>query len=34
MPIREGYFDTTTTVLYKKRAPWLIVLFVGEFFQW
>lgn len=32
-PIGESYFDTTTLLLYKKRAPWLIVLFVGEFFS-
>jgi magnesium transporter len=32
-PIGESYFDATTMFLYKKRAPWLIVLFVGEFFS-
>ena len=32
-PIRDGYFDTTTTMMFRKRAPWLIVLFVGEFFS-
>ncbi|HVW28174.1 MAG TPA: magnesium transporter [Polyangiaceae bacterium] len=32
-PIREGYFDATTAVMFRKRAPWLIVLFVGEFFS-
>lgn len=32
-PIRDGYFDTAGSVLYKKRAPWLVVLFVGEFFS-
>jgi magnesium transporter len=32
-PIRDGYFDTSTTMMFRKRAPWLIVLFVGEFFS-
>jgi magnesium transporter len=32
-PIGESYFDTTTLLLYKKRAPWLVALFVGEFFS-
>lgn len=30
-PMREGYFDTNASVLYKKRAPWLVILFMGEF---
>lgn len=30
-PIREEYFDTTVGVLLRKRAPWLIVLFLGGF---
>jgi magnesium transporter len=32
-PIRDGYFDTTSSMMFRKRAPWLIVLFVGEFFS-
>jgi magnesium transporter len=32
-PMRDGYFDTTVGILFRKRAPWLIVLFVGEFFS-
>jgi magnesium transporter len=32
-PIRDGYFDTSTSMMFRKRAPWLIVLFVGEFFS-
>jgi magnesium transporter len=32
-PIRDGYFDTSTSLMFRKRAPWLIVLFVGEFFS-
>jgi magnesium transporter len=32
-PITAGYFDTSTTMMFRKRAPWLIVLFVGEFFS-
>ena len=30
-PIREGYFDTTYWVFLRKRAPWLLVLFLGGF---
>ncbi len=32
-PIRDGYFDTTSSMMFRKRAPWLIVLFIGEFFS-
>jgi magnesium transporter len=32
-PIRDGYFDTSVAMLFRKRAPWLVVLFVGEFFS-
>jgi magnesium transporter len=31
-PIAEGYFDASVGVYIKKRAPWLLVLFVGGFF--
>jgi len=31
-PLPEGYFDATIFVYIKKRAPWLLVLFVGGFF--
>lgn len=31
-PIPEGYFDASIGVYIKKRAPWLLVLFVGGFF--
>jgi magnesium transporter len=32
-PIKDGYFDTTSKLMFRKRAPWLIVLFIGEFFS-
>jgi magnesium transporter len=32
-PIRDGYFDTTSKMMFRKRAPWLVVLFIGEFFS-
>jgi magnesium transporter len=32
-PITAGYFDTSTTMMFRKRAPWLVVLFIGEFFS-
>src|SRR5262249_8507882 len=32
-PIKDGYFDTSSKLMYRKRAPWLIVLFIGEFFS-
>lgn len=31
-PIEDPYFDTTTWTFVKKRAVWLMVLFVGEMF--
>lgn len=31
-PIPEGYFDASVGTYIKKRAPWLVVLFVGGFF--
>jgi magnesium transporter len=31
-PIPEGYFDASIAVYIKKRAPWLLVLFLGGFF--
>jgi magnesium transporter len=31
-PISDGYFDASIGVYIKKRAPWLLVLFVGGFF--
>ncbi len=31
-PIQEGYFDAGIGEYLKKRAPWLVVLFVGGFF--
>ena len=31
-PIAEGYFDASIGVYIKKRAPWLLVLFLGGFF--
>jgi magnesium transporter len=31
-PISEGYFDAGAGEYIKKRAPWLLVLFVGGFF--
>ncbi|MBM4362007.1 MAG: magnesium transporter [Deltaproteobacteria bacterium] len=30
-PMAEGYLDATTSTVWKKRVPWLVVLFVGEF---
>ncbi len=30
-PIREGYFDTSFWLFLVKRAPWLVVLFLGGF---
>ena len=32
-PMTAGYFDTTARLLFQKRAPWLVVLFIGEFFS-
>jgi magnesium transporter len=32
-PMQDGYFDTTRRVLFQKRVPWLIALFVGGFFS-
>jgi magnesium transporter len=31
-PMPEGYFDATIGTYIKKRAPWLLVLFIGGFF--
>lgn len=31
-PLSETYFDTSIVTFIKKRAPWLLVLFVGGFF--
>ena len=31
-PIQEGYFDASVGTYIVKRAPWLMVLFVGGFF--
>jgi magnesium transporter len=31
-PIQKGYFDATFGEYIRKRAPWLLVLFVGGFF--
>jgi magnesium transporter len=31
-PMAEGYFDASVGVYIKKRAPWLLVLFVSGFF--
>ena len=31
-PMDDGYFDSSIGVYIKKRAPWLLVLFVGGFF--
>lgn len=31
-PLEDSYFDTTFWTFVKKRAPWLVVLFVEEFF--
>jgi magnesium transporter len=31
-PLEAGYFQTTFWTFIKKRATWLIILFVGEFF--
>ncbi len=30
-PLRDGYFDTSFWVFLRKRAPWLLVLFLGGF---
>ena len=30
-PIEGGYFSVTTTMHLRKRAPWLLILFVGGF---
>jgi magnesium transporter len=31
-PSHEGYFDSSIGMYIKRRAPWLVVLFVGGFF--
>ena len=31
-PIHAGYFETSVGMLLRKRAPWLLALFVGGFF--
>lgn len=31
-PIREGYFDASMLEYIRKRAPWLVILFVGGYF--
>lgn len=31
-PSHEGYFDSTIGMYIKRRAPWLVILFVGGFF--
>lgn len=31
-PIREGYFDASFAVYIRKRAPWLLLLFIGGYF--
>ena len=31
-PIHSGYFETSIGMLLRKRAPWLLALFVGGFF--
>ncbi len=31
-PLSETYFDTSILTFIKKRAPWLLVLFIGGFF--
>ncbi len=31
-PIHAGYFETSVAMLLRKRAPWLLALFVGGFF--
>ncbi len=31
-PLSETYFDTSISTFIRKRAPWLLVLFVGGFF--
>jgi magnesium transporter len=31
-PIKEGYFNASFVEYIRKRAPWLLVLFVGGFF--
>jgi magnesium transporter len=30
-PLKDGYFDTNFTTFLQKRAPWLVVLFIGGF---
>ncbi len=30
-PMRDGYFDTSFWIFLRKRAPWLLVLFLGGF---
>jgi magnesium transporter len=30
-PIRDGYFETSYFLFLRKRAPWLVVLFLGGF---
>ncbi len=31
-PIREGYFDASFLEYIRKRAPWLVILFIGGYF--
>ena len=31
-PIREGYFDASFAEYIRKRAPWLLILFLGGYF--
>jgi magnesium transporter len=31
-PLQEGYFDASIGTYIRKRAPWLLVLFIGGFF--
>ena len=31
-PIRDGYFDASFLEYIRKRAPWLVILFVGGYF--
>lgn len=30
-PLRDGYFETSYGLFLKKRAPWLLILFIGGF---
>ena len=30
-PVRDGYFETSFLLFLKKRAPWLLILFLGGF---